>query len=63
LILFPHPQPFSIREKGVNLPSPALGEGLGVRVSSPLPLGEGLGGRVSSPPRWREGVGEDLERT
>ena len=29
----PHPRPFSLREKGVNLPSPILGEGLGVRAT------------------------------
>ena len=43
LALIPHPQPFSLREKGVNLPSPLVGEGLGVRASLPSPLvGEGL---------------------
>ena len=49
LILLPHPQPFSLREKGVKLPSPALGEGPGVRVCSPRPVGEGPGVRACSP--------------
>jgi len=42
----PHPRPFSLREKGVRLPSPLVGEGLGVRDYSPLPLGEGRGVRA-----------------
>ena len=36
LALIPHPQPFSLREKGVNLPSP-LGSGAGGEGCSPLP--------------------------
>jgi len=59
LALIPHPQPFSLREKGVNLPSPLVGEGLGVRASLPSPLvGEGSGVRASLPsPLVGEGSG------
>ena len=42
---------------GVLLPSPFMGEGLGVRVFSPRPVGEGLGVRVFSPRPVGEGLG------
>ena len=53
----PHPQPFSLKEKGVNLPSAVLG----VRASLPSPLvGEGSGVRaslLSRSGRWARGEG------
>jgi len=37
----PHPLPFSLREKGVKLPSTLVGEGLGVRASPLSPRDSG----------------------
>jgi len=39
----PHPLPFSLREKGVKLPSTLVGEGLGVRASPLSPRERGWG--------------------
>jgi branched-chain amino acid transport system ATP-binding protein len=44
--------------RGLILPSPALGEGPGVRAFSPLPPGRGAGGEGCSPlPPWERGPG------
>ena len=43
IAIVPHPLPFSLREKGVKLPSTLVGEGLGVRAAPLSPRERGWG--------------------
>jgi len=51
IAIVPHPLPFSLREKGVELPSPH-GRGVGGEGLLPSPHGRGVGGEglLPSPP-------------
>jgi len=51
----PHPQPFSLREKGVNLSSVVLG--VGVAPLARLGRGAGAEGIPPSPALWERGWG------
>jgi len=48
MAILPHPQPFSLREKGVQLPSPC-GRGAGGEGLLPSTPGRGAGGEGLSP--------------